>query len=149
MTSLLSSMMRYSRLIWYISYLWPVISFLQEGLVYFSKKWYFKISFWLPEGGGLVNWEIRIDIYTLRCCCCCLVTSALSGSVQPCGLQPARLLCPWKSAGKNTGVGCHALLQGIFLTQGLNPSLLHCRQILYHWATREAPYIHYYNKIDN
>ena len=38
-----------------------------------------------------------------------------------------RLLCPWDSAGKNTGVGCHALLQGIFLTQGLNPCLLLCR----------------------
>ena len=34
--------------------------------------------------------------------------------------------------GKSTGVGCHALLQGIFLTQGLNPGLLHCQQILYH-----------------
>ena len=43
--------------------------------------------------------------------------------------------------GKNTGVGCHALLQGIILTQGLNLHLLHlvhCRWILYHWATREA-----------
>ena len=38
---------------------------------------------------------------------------------------------PWNSPGKNTGVGCHSLLQGIFLTQGLNPRLLHCRQILY------------------
>ena len=35
------------------------------------------------------------------------------------------------SRGKNTGVGCHFLLQGIFLTQELNPGLLHCRQILY------------------
>ena len=34
--------------------------------------------------------------------------------------------------GKNSGVGSHSLLQGIFLTQELNPSLLHCRQILYH-----------------
>ena len=33
---------------------------------------------------------------------------------------------------KNTGVGCHSLLQGIFLTQGWNPGLLHCRQVLYH-----------------
>ena len=40
--------------------------------------------------------------------------------------------CPWDSPGKNTGVGCHSLLQGIFPTQGLSPSLLHCRQILYH-----------------
>ena len=35
------------------------------------------------------------------------------------------------SPGKDTGVGCHALLQGIFPTQWLNPDLLHCRQILY------------------
>ena len=38
-------------------------------------------------------------------------------------------LCPWK--GKNTGVGCHSFLQGIFPTQGSNLGLLHCRQILY------------------
>ena len=37
-----------------------------------------------------------------------------------------RLLPPWDSSGKNTRVGCHSLLQGIFLTQGLNPGLLHC-----------------------
>ena len=44
----------------------------------------------------------------------------------------ARFLCPWDSVGKNTGVGCHFLLQGILLTQGSNLGLLHCRQILYH-----------------
>ena len=46
------------------------------------------------------------------------------------------------SPGKNTGVDCHALLQGIFPTQRSNPSLpqlLHCRQILYQWAMGEAP----------
>ena len=36
---------------------------------------------------------------------------------------PARLLCPWDFSGKNTGVGCHALLQGLFPTQGSNPHL--------------------------
>ena len=41
------------------------------------------------------------------------------------------LLCPWNSPGKKIGVGCPALPQGIFLTQGRNPGLLHCRQILY------------------
>ena len=40
-------------------------------------------------------------------------------------------LCPWDSLGKNTGMGCHSLLQGIFLSQGLNPCLLPCRQSLY------------------
>ena len=53
-------------------------------------------------------------------------------------LQPAGLLCPWNSPGKNTGVCCHFLLQGIFLTQELNPGLQYCQQILYHGATREA-----------
>ena len=53
-------------------------------------------------------------------------------------MEPTRLLCPWDSPGKNNEVGCHALLQGIFLTQELNLHLLHDRQILYHWATREV-----------
>ena len=48
------------------------------------------------------------------------------------GWQPARLLCSWDSPGKNTGMECHFLLQGIFLTQGLHSSLLLGRQILYH-----------------
>ena len=43
---------------------------------------------------------------------------------------PARLLCLWDSPGKNTGAGCLALLQGIFLTQGLKLGLLHGRQML-------------------
>ena len=40
-------------------------------------------------------------------------------------LQPARLLCPWGFPGKSPGVGCHFLLQEIFLNQGLNPHVLH------------------------
>ena len=42
-------------------------------------------------------------------------------SLQPHGLQPTKTLCLWDSPGKNTGVDLHALLQGIFQTQGLNP----------------------------
>ena len=57
----------------------------------------------------------------------------------PMDSQLTRLLCPWDSPGKNTGMGSHSLLQGIFLTQGLNPHHLLCRQILYHWqAPRKA-----------
>ena len=49
----------------------------------------------------------------------------------PCDpMGPARLLRPWNFPGKNTGVGCHFLLQGIFPTQGLNPGLPLCRQTL-------------------
>ena len=47
-------------------------------------------------------------------------------------LLPSRLLCPWNSPGKNNGVGCYSLLQGIFPNQGSNPGLLHWRKILYH-----------------
>ena len=57
------------------------------------------------------------------------------------GLLPSRLLCSWDSPAKNTGVGCHALLQGIFPTQGLNPGLLHCRQILYQPSHQGSPRI--------
>ena len=55
------------------------------------------------------------------------------------GLQPARFLFPWDSPGKNTGVSTNFLLQGIFPTQGLNPGLPHCRQILYHLSQQGNP----------
>ena len=58
------------------------------------------------------------------CVCVCSVTK-LCPTLQPYGLQPSRPLCPQYFKGKNTGVGCHFLLQGVFLTQGLNPHLLH------------------------
>ena len=54
-------------------------------------------------------------------------------------MEPARLLCPRDSPGKNTGVGRHSLLQGIFPTQGLNLDLLHCRQILYCLSHQGSP----------
>ena len=58
--------------------------------------------------------------------------SVVSDSLRPHGLWPTRLLCPWNSPGQNTGVGSCSHLQGIFMTQGLNQGLPHCRQILYH-----------------
>ena len=68
-----------------------------------------------------------------------LSRSVLSDSLHPHGLQLARLLCPWNSPGKNPGVGCHALLQGIFPTQRLNLGLLHCRQIPYSLSHQGNP----------
>ena len=52
---------------------------------------------------------------------------------------PGRLLHPWDSPGKSTGVGCHFLLQMIYLTQGLNPDLPHCRKMLYHLSHQGSP----------
>ena len=83
-----------------------------------------------------------IVIYWLTCpfvsltnfCMCVCSHSVVSNCLQSFGLQPTRLFCPWDSPGKNTGVGCHDLLQGIFLIQESNPCLLcllHCRWTLY------------------
>ena len=55
--------------------------------------------------------------------------SVMSDSLQPHG--PTALLRPWDFPGKNTGVGCHFLLQRIFPTQGSNLGLPHCRLMLY------------------
>ena len=71
----------------------------------------------------------------MLCAMLCSVAQSCP-TLQPHGLEPTRLLCPWDSPGKNTGVGFHALLQGIFPTQGLNTGLPHCRQI---FLVSEAP----------
>ena len=56
----------------------------------------------------------------------CVSRLVVSESLQPQGLWPARLLCPWHSPGKNTRVGNHSLLQEIFPTQGSNLGPLRC-----------------------
>ena len=72
------------------------------------------------------SWLTEILQRRLSDSCGC-VHAQLLGRVRlfcyPLGLQPARLLCSWDFSGKNTGVDCHFLLQGILLTQGLNPHL--------------------------
>ena len=53
-----------------------------------------------------------------RCCCCCQLASVVSDSVRPHRWQFTRLPRPWDSQGKNTGVGCHFLLQCIIVKSG-------------------------------
>ena len=65
--------------------------------------------------------------------------SVVSDSLWSHRLQPTRLLCPWNSPGQHAGVGSHSLLQGIFLTQGWNLGLLHCRHILYRLSQEGSP----------
>ena len=65
---------------------------------------------------------------------CVLSCSVMSNCLQPLGPLPARLLCPWDSPDKNTGMGCQAIFQGI-LTQGLNP----CLFPLLHWQVDSLP----------
>ena len=78
-----------------------------------------------------------------------LCSSVVSNSVTPWTVAH-RLLCPWDFPGKNTGVCCHFLLQGIFPIQRLNPGLLHCRQALYHLSHQGSPEgaVHIY-RVDN
>ena len=79
--------------------------------------------FWLSQSGKvpMASGEQRPVLVTQLCL-----------TLRPQELQPAKLLCAWKSPGKNTGAGSHSLLQGIFPTQQLNQGLLCCRLILYH-----------------
>ena len=70
-----------------------------------------------------VHWDTGRWTNSPKCCACAL---AQSGPTLWChGLQPTRFLCPWNFPGENTGVSCHFLLHGIFLTQGSKPHLLH------------------------
>ena len=87
------------------------------------------------ENGGLLGLRTRVCV----CVCVCVSRSVVSDSLWVHGLQATRFLCPWNSPCKNPGVGCHSFLQGIFLTQGSNPGLLHCRQILFPLSHQESP----------
>ena len=83
---------------------------LQEGLE-------FKADFFSPKSlpttplKKLVNMLLNLVLKALTCCCCCWVASVVSDSVRPHRRQPTRLPRPWDPPGKNTGVGCHFLLQ--------------------------------------
>ena len=69
------------------------------------------------------------------------VQESESHSVMSDSLQPHGLYSPWNSPAQNTRMGSHPLLQGIFSTQGLKPSLPHCRQILYQLSHQGSPRI--------
>ena len=83
------------------------------------KQW-LTLFFLAPKSLQMVTAAMKLkDTYSLEgklwptcccCCCCCQVTSIVSDSLQPHGLQPTRLLHPWDFPGNNTGVGCHCLL---------------------------------------
>ena len=68
------------------------------------------------------------------------VCSVVPDTLQPHGSHVAcQAPLSMEFSRQESGVGCHSLLQGIFLTQGLNPGLLHCRQILYHLSHQGRP----------
>ena len=70
-----------------------------------------ELNWTLSCTGSYVDLQFIGFSVPIWCCCCCQVSSVVSDSVWPHGLQPPRLIRPWDSPGKNTGVGCHFLLQ--------------------------------------
>ena len=76
------------------------------------------------------QWKVKVKVLAAQSC---------PMTLRPHGLQPARLLCLGNFPGKNTGVDCQSLLQGIFLAQGSAPSLLDYMQVLYHLSHHESP----------
>ena len=82
-----------------------------------SRTWPFKTV--ITKANCFIDQDMPSHYFL--CVCVCERRSVVPDSLQPHGLWPASLLCPWNSPGKNTGVGCHSLLQTIFPAQGLNP----------------------------
>ena len=87
-----------------------------------AKKEYIKQSRERSTWQG-TKWKVKVLVDQLCLTLCDPVDCSLPG---------------YSVHGRNSGVGCHSLLQWIFQTQGSKPSLMHCRWSLYHWATREA-----------
>ena len=90
--------------------------------------------------------ELSLDAITLApgsrgAAVLCLVTQSCQTLCNSMDCSPPGSSVRGDSAGKNTGVGCHVLLQGIFPTTGLNPGIPHCRQILYHLSHQSDPQI--------
>ena len=104
---------------------------IQKGILLSRKKeWNNAVCAGLGKGRKKTN-PVAYDITYVR-------NLSESHSVVSDSLWPHGLYSPWNSPGQNTGVGSLSLLQGTFSTQGLNPSLPHCRQIFTVWAAREA-----------
>ena len=77
----------------------------------------------------------------------CLKVKSESHSVVSNSLLPHQLYSPWNSAGHSIGLGSLSLLQEVFLTQGLNPGLLHCRQILNQLNRKGSPILCLHSKL--
>ena len=116
------------------AYLWPIHVDIRQ-----KPTQYCKAIILQDQGSSSCALHYRVDSRPLYLqgsphCVLCVLSHFSS---RPCGPQPARLLCPWGSSGKNTGVGCHALLQGIIPTQGSNQHLL----CLLHWRATSLPLV--------
>ena len=108
-----------------------------------ARRWQFQLSLIHFAQGTILHAECATgkakNIKSKSAKMKVLVAQSCPTLLQRHELYPTRLLCPWDSPGKNTGGGCHFLLQGIFPTQESNPGLLHCSQILYRLSHQGSP----------
>ena len=82
-------------------------------------------------------WSLLVSFLHICICCVCLVTQPCPTLWDPMDCSLPGSSVRGRSPGKNTGVSCHALLQGLFPTQGSNTGLLGCRRILY-WMSHQG-----------
>ena len=87
-------------------------NFFSWGMFYFFNQYFLLKYSWFTE---MFISSVQQVIHLYICVCVCVSHSAVSNSLQPREPQPTRLLSPWNSPGKNTGVGCHFLLQHIYV----------------------------------
>ena len=66
--------------------------------------------------------QLSLGYWLYACCCCCVGAKLCPILLWPHGLQPVTVFCPWDFPGKNTGVGCHFLLQGDLPNPGVEPA---------------------------
>ena len=119
----------------------PTISFsvvpFSSCLHSFSASGSFPVSQLLTSGGQSVGASasvLPVNVLSLLAQSCLTLYDPINGSLPGSSVHG-------DSLGRNTGVGCHALLQGIFPTQGWNPGFLHCRRFLYHLSHQGSPRI--------
>ena len=99
------------------------VTFMEFGHNRFTFKWKeFSWTFRKRLHSGVLSNSTQ---HPLPLPCCRLVTKSCLTLLQPMGCSLPRLIRPWNFSGKDTGLGCHFLFQGIFPTQGSNPCLLH------------------------
>ena len=108
-------------------------------LVFFQASVQGKPLYWPGQAVSQETWEYILTSRLTSWESESVSHSVVSDSLRPTGVQPARLLCPWNSPGKNIGVGCHSLLQGNLPNPGIKCVSWISRQILYHWCHLGSP----------
>ena len=116
----------FSALIFFFSHAPTTLHFIPVMSFFFSNRKSITIH------AIALSWETEWDY-------ACVLTQSCLTLCDHKDCSPPRLLCPGDFPGKNSGMGCHFLLQRIFPTQGLNPGLPNCRQILYHLNCQGSP----------